>query len=103
MSKDSEINRRDFIKTTSRAGAGLAALAELSFFPRPERSFGANDRDQSKSTPPLLATVELNGNNWKLGSFAPGEGEAKQAFLPSFEDGAFRAVSVPGEVQIQLG
>ena len=44
MSKDSEINRRDFIKTTARTGAGLAALGGISFFPKPERIFGANDR-----------------------------------------------------------
>jgi beta-mannosidase len=103
MSKDSEINRRDFIKTTTRAGAGLAALAELSLFPSPDRAFGANNHGQTKLPPPLPASVELDGNNWKLGSFAPGEGEAKQAFLSSFEDGAFRTVTVPGEVQRQLG
>jgi predicted dehydrogenase len=44
MSKDSEINRRDFIKTTARTGAGLAALGGISFFPKPVRVFGANDR-----------------------------------------------------------
>ncbi len=42
MSKETEINRRDFIKTGT--GAGLAALGGISFFTQPERIFGANDR-----------------------------------------------------------
>ena len=57
---------------------------------------------QAESSPRPIA-LGLNGTNWKLGSFAPGEGEARQAFLPSFDDSAFRAASVPGEVQLQLG
>jgi hypothetical protein len=58
---------------------------------------------QTRPSSPLPATIGLNGSNWKLGSFALGEGEAKQAFLPSFDDRAFRAATVPGEVQLQLG
>ena len=42
MANDSDINRRDFIKTGT--GAGLAALGGISFFTKPERIFGANDR-----------------------------------------------------------
>jgi predicted dehydrogenase len=57
MAKDSEINRRDFIKTTARTGAGLAALGGISFFPKPERIFGANDRVR-------VAVVGLNGQGW---------------------------------------
>jgi predicted dehydrogenase len=44
MSNEKELNRRDFIKTTARSGAGLAALGGISFFTKPERIFGANDR-----------------------------------------------------------
>jgi predicted dehydrogenase len=44
MSNEPEINRRDFIKGTARTGAGLAALSGISFFTKPERIFGANDR-----------------------------------------------------------
>jgi predicted dehydrogenase len=40
MASESEINRRDFLKT----GAGLAALSGITFITRPERVFGANDR-----------------------------------------------------------
>ena len=57
MPKDSEINRRDFIKTTARTGAGLAALGGISFFTKPERIFGANDRVR-------VAVVGLHGQGW---------------------------------------
>jgi len=54
---DSEINRRDFMKTTARTGAGLAALGGISFFSKPERIFGANDRVR-------IAVVGLHGQGW---------------------------------------
>jgi predicted dehydrogenase len=54
MSKDSGLNRRDFIKSTARSGVGLAALGGISFFPNPERIFGANDRVR-------VAVVGLHG------------------------------------------
>jgi predicted dehydrogenase len=57
MSKDSEINRREFIKTTARTGAGLAALGGISFFPNPQRIFGANDRVR-------IAVVGVHGQGW---------------------------------------
>ena len=47
--------------------------------------------------------VRLNGSDWKLGSFKMGLGERQSAYLPSFNDSDFRTVSVPGEVQVQLG
>ena len=55
MSKDSEINRREFIKTGT--GAGLVALGGISFFAKPERIFGANDRVR-------IAVVGLHGQGW---------------------------------------
>jgi predicted dehydrogenase len=57
MSKSSELNRRDFIKTTARTGAGLATLGVTSFFPKPERIFGANDRVR-------VAVIGLHGQGW---------------------------------------
>jgi predicted dehydrogenase len=57
MPHDSEVNRRDFIKTTARTGAGLAALGGISFFPKPERIFGASDRVR-------IAVVGLHGQGW---------------------------------------
>ena len=45
----------------------------------------------------------LSGPGWKLGSFAMGEGEARGAYKAEFDDAAFRAVTVPGEVQLQIG
>ena len=40
MSKESEVTRRDFLKTTT----GAAALGGISFLARPQRVWGANDR-----------------------------------------------------------
>ena len=40
MSKESEVTRRDFLKTTT----GAAALGGISFLAHPQRVFGANDR-----------------------------------------------------------
>jgi predicted dehydrogenase len=57
MPNDSEINRRDFIKTTARTGAGLAALGGISFLSNPERIFGASDRVR-------VAIVGLHGQGW---------------------------------------
>lgn len=44
MSKELEVNRREFLKTGAKAGAGLAAFSGISFITHPERVFGANDR-----------------------------------------------------------
>jgi predicted dehydrogenase len=56
MAKESEINRRDFLKSTTR-GASLAALGGVSFIVHPERVFGANDRVR-------VAVVGLHGQGW---------------------------------------
>ena len=57
MTKDSEIDRREFFKTTARTGAGLAALSSLSLLTQPERVFGANDRVR-------VAIIGLHGQGW---------------------------------------
>jgi beta-mannosidase len=58
----------------------------------------------SATQPARTTTVTvLSGNDWKLGSFEMGEGEKQGAFLPTFDDHAFRTVAVPGEVQRQVG
>ena len=44
MPKKSNVTRRDFLKTTGKTTAGLAALGGITFLPRPEKVFGANDR-----------------------------------------------------------
>ena len=43
MPSDSEITRRDFLKTAART-TGATALSGVTFLTRPERVFGANDR-----------------------------------------------------------
>src|SRR5712692_9823394 len=44
MAKESEIDRREFLKSSAQASAGLAALGGITFVTRPERVWGANDR-----------------------------------------------------------
>ncbi|MFH1008342.1 MAG: sugar-binding domain-containing protein [Candidatus Latescibacterota bacterium] len=58
-----------------------------------------------KDVPPITKTNEtlLSGADWKLGSFAMDQGEPLEVFLPRFDDGDFRTVRVPGEVQLQIG
>ena len=52
-----EINRREFLKTSARGGAALAALGGVTFLTHPERVFGANDRVR-------VAVVGLHGQGW---------------------------------------
>lgn len=47
--------------------------------------------------------ISLDGADWTLTSIAPGEGEKNSAFAESFDDRDARKVTVPGEVQPQLG
>ena len=53
----------------------------------------------------LTQSVErvLSGPDWKLGSFPMDEGERQEAYSPTFNDNGFKMVTVPGEVQLQLG
>src|SRR5437016_4765919 len=44
MSSESDVTRRDFLKTAAKTTAGASALTGLTFLSRPERVFGANDR-----------------------------------------------------------
>ena len=54
---------------------------------------------------PITDTREtlLSGSDWKLGSFPMDKGELQGVFLPKFDECGFRAVKVPGEVQLQIG
>ena len=54
MNNDSAVTRRDFLKTSAKTGAGLAALGGITFISQPQRVFGANDRVQ-------VAIIGLNG------------------------------------------
>ncbi len=57
MSRESEINRREFLKSSARTSAGLAALSGITLITEPERVFGANDRVQ-------VAVIGLHGQGW---------------------------------------
>ena len=45
----------------------------------------------------------LDGADWRMGSFAPGAGEAANAFAENFPETGFLSVSVPGDTQLQAG
>jgi predicted dehydrogenase len=57
MSRESEINRREFLKSSARTSAGLAALSGITLITDPQRVFGANDRVQ-------VAVIGLHGQGW---------------------------------------
>src|SRR5438093_9177756 len=44
MSSESDVTRRDFLKTAATTTVGASAVTGLTFVTRPERVFGANDR-----------------------------------------------------------
>src|ERR1700738_3523126 len=44
MSSESDVTRRDFLKTAAKTTAGASAFSGITFLTRPERVFGANDR-----------------------------------------------------------
>jgi len=44
MSNNADPNRREFLKSSVKTAAGLAALSGVTFLSRPEKVFGANDR-----------------------------------------------------------
>jgi predicted dehydrogenase len=52
-----EINRREFLKSSAQTGAGLAAFGGITFLAHPERVFGANDRVR-------VAVIGLHGQGW---------------------------------------
>lgn len=45
----------------------------------------------------------LDGAEWRMGSFAPGAGEAANAFAENYQEPGFRSVAVPGDTQLQAG
>jgi len=57
MANDSKVSRRDFLRTSAENSAGLAALSSMSFFTRPEKIRGANDRVR-------VAVVGIHGQGW---------------------------------------
>jgi predicted dehydrogenase len=44
MSSESDVTRRDFLKTAAKTTAGASAFSGITFLTRPERVLGANDR-----------------------------------------------------------
>ena len=69
-------------------------------------AFASASQNPPKRAPVVAVVsseVSLDGSDWTLTSFAPGDGEKNSAFAESFTNSASRTVTVPGEVQPQLG
>ena len=77
---------------------GIMALS-LALLPS---SYAASQASSKQSNSRDTTEVVLSGGDWKLGSFEIDQGEKQRAFLPDFDDRAFRTVDVPGEVQRQI-
>jgi predicted dehydrogenase len=76
MSNESEINRREFLRTGAKGGAALAALSGITFLTHPERVFGANDRVR-------VGICGLRGRGW---DHVHGYKEIAQAEIAAFCD-----------------
>ena len=78
-------------------------LAVLSF------SFGvaltahASQAPHSPKTVASATDVLLDGSDWRMGSFDFDAGIKAGAEKPNFDDSAFKAVTVPGDTQLQAG
>ncbi|MFN8009513.1 MAG: glycoside hydrolase family 2 TIM barrel-domain containing protein [Terriglobia bacterium] len=66
-------------------------------------SLCAAEGHAKRSPSGLSQEILLSGGDWKLGDFPFDEGERRQAYSREFDDAGFRAVVVPGEVQLQIG
>ena len=72
--------------------AGLTAIGE-----KPARALG------SKGGVAAAVDVPLDGNDWRMGSFEFDAGVKAGADSESFNESAFRTVTVPGDTQMQAG
>ena len=66
----------------------------------PRGQAAATDRNTHKSA---AGDVLLDGSDWRMGSFDFDAGVAAGADGVKFDDGAFQAVTVPGDTQLQAG
>ncbi|MFN8007391.1 MAG: beta galactosidase jelly roll domain-containing protein, partial [Terriglobia bacterium] len=57
----------------------------------------------SKASVEQSSATVLSGSDWRLGSFPIDQGEQHNVFLENFDDSRFTIITVPGEVQLQLG
>jgi beta-mannosidase len=92
-------SRRDLLK----AGLALSASSLL-----PPTSFASPlaviaDAPSQQDSAFKDETIVLSDGDWKLGSFSFGEGERLAAYSNEFDESKFRKVTVPGDVQLQIG
>jgi beta-mannosidase len=64
---------------------------------------GGSARAKDSGGPSGRTETLLSGADWKLGSFPMGVGEERKAYEIGFDDGGFKSVPVPAEIQLTLG
>ena len=78
----------------------VIALCFTSAFAAPA---GQSKQSGPKGVPVTAVDVPLDGSDWRMGSFEFDQGIKAGAPTESFNDSAFKAVTVPGDTQIQAG
>jgi len=91
-----KISRRSFL---GQAGMLTAATTVFRGTPASEAASPGNSENGMEHPNSIL----LSGSDWKLASYPMDEGEKQGAFRPDLDESAFKAVTVPGEVQLQVG
>jgi len=94
--KDFTPRRRRFVRIRIAATALLAWLM-LQAYP------SAEARDTEGKAAKAAEDIILSDSNWRLEGFPFDEGERQGVYKPDFDDTSFKEVTVPGEVQLQVG
>lgn len=90
------ISRRSFL---GRAGTLAAATTLFGGTPAGE----ATSPGRSANAMEHPNNILLSGPDWKLGSYLMDAGEKQGAFRQDLDESDFKTVTVPGEVQLQVG
>jgi beta-mannosidase len=81
----------------------LLAVFALCFTSAFAAAAGQQKQSGPKGVPMAAMDVPLDGSDWRMGSFEFDEGVKAGAPTENFNDSAFKAVTVPGDTQIQAG
>ncbi len=87
----------------SRNLSALLAVVALCFTSAFAAPAGGQKQSGPKGVPVAAVDVPLDGSDWRMGSFDFDEGVKAGAPAESFNDSSFKAVTVPGDTQIQAG
>ena len=87
-----------------RALVGLLAVVAVCFgMGRPAPAEKSAHTIGARSVGAAAVDVDLDGNDWRMGSYEFDAGLKAGAESESFNDSSFRAVTVPGDTQMQAG